>query len=220
MSDDQASSNAKWPASRESGPIRVEAHPTDTFEARSKTRSSERLICPSCQHTVESSELNSGSIHCENCGNSFRLERVALGSTIDEIRIVGRFQLLDRVGQGSFGTVWRARDTQLDRMVAVKIPHHHAIESVQDAERLEREARVAAQLRHTGIVRLYEILIVDDLPVMVSDFIEGITLKEFLQHSPADVSRDALCWSRRLPRRWTTLTSAGWCIGTSNRPTS
>ena len=109
------------------------------------------------------------------------MERVSLGSTIDEIRIVGRFQLLDRVGQGAFGTVWRARDTQLDRLVAVKVPHHHAIESVQDSERLEREARVAAQLRHPGIVRLYEILTVDGLPVMVSDFIEGITLKDLLK---------------------------------------
>jgi eukaryotic-like serine/threonine-protein kinase len=180
MSDDLSSPDANWPLSSESGPIKIESHPTDTFEARSETRSSERLICPSCQHTVVTSELQSGSVHCDNCGNSFRLERVLLDSTIDEIRIVGRFQLLDRVGQGSFGTVWRARDTQLDRVVAVKIPHHHAIEAGLDAERLAREARVAAQLRHPGIVRLYEILIVSGLPVLVSDFIQGITLKELL----------------------------------------
>ena len=180
MSDDLSSPGANWPSASASGPVRVESHPTDTFEARSETRSSERLICPSCHHTVVTSELQSGSVHCDNCGNSFRLERVLLDSTIDEIRIVGRFQLLDRVGQGSFGTVWRARDTQLDRVVAVKIPHHHAIEAGLDAERLAREARVAAQLRHPGIVRLYEILIVSGLPVLVSDFIEGITLKELL----------------------------------------
>ena len=133
-------------------------------------------------------ELKQGSVHCDNCGNSFRLERVWLGSKIDEIRIIGRFQLLDRVGQGSFGTVWRARDTQLDRVVAVKIPHHHAVESGLDVERLEREARVAAQLRHPGIVRLYEILTVDGLPVLVTDFIEGISLKELLSDPPADLS--------------------------------
>jgi eukaryotic-like serine/threonine-protein kinase len=180
LSGDQASTDAQQPAGGH-GPIDAGVHLTESFEARSATPSSQRLICPSCQHTVASSGLHSGSVHCDNCGNSFRLERVVLGSTIDEIRVVGRFQLLDRVGQGSFGTVWRARDTQLDRFVAVKIPHHHAIESVQDTERLEREARVAAQLRHPGIVRLYEILTVDDLPVLVSDFIEGITLKELLE---------------------------------------
>ena len=144
---------------------------------------------------------------------------MVLGSTIDEIRVVGRFQLLDRVGQGSFGTVWRARDTQLDRFVAVKIPHHHAIESVQDTDRLEREARVAAQLRHPGIVRLYEILTVDDLPVLVSDFIEGITLKERLQIRRLTF-RETADWSRRSPMLWTTLTNAGWSIATSSRPTS
>jgi WD40 repeat protein/tRNA A-37 threonylcarbamoyl transferase component Bud32 len=180
MSDDQASLGAEWPPLGKAGAIQVESHPTDTFEAKSQTRSSERLICPSCQHTVATGELQSGSVRCDHCGNSFRLERVSLGSTLDEIRIVGRFQLLDRVGQGSFGTVWRARDTQLERVVAVKIPHHHAIEAGLDAERLEREARVAAQLRHPGIVRLYEVLTVDGLPVLVSDFIEGITLKELL----------------------------------------
>ena len=100
------------------------------FEAKSATRPSERLICPSCQHTCRNRQSSrADSVHCENCGNSFRLERAWLGSTIDEIRIVGRFQLLDRVGQGSFGTVWRGSDTQLDRIVAVKVPHQHAIES-------------------------------------------------------------------------------------------
>ena len=102
MSDELSSPDAKWLLERESGPVRVESHPTDTFEARSATGSSERLICPSCQHTVVTSELQSGSIRCDNCGNSFRLERVLFDSTIDEIRIVGRFQLLDRVGPGLF----------------------------------------------------------------------------------------------------------------------
>ena len=51
-SDDLDSPKPTWPLPGESGPIRVELHPTDTFEARSATQSAEVLICPSCQHPV------------------------------------------------------------------------------------------------------------------------------------------------------------------------
>ena len=141
----------------------------------------DRLICPSCHHTLESGDLDGTSVHCNKCGGSFRLEKLEQPSTIDAIRVFGRFQLLEAVGKGSFGTVWRARDTQLDRIVALKIPHPHAIESGLDAEGLGREARIAAQLRHPGIVRLYEVLVLEDVPVLISDFIEGLTLKDFLK---------------------------------------
>ncbi len=181
MSDDQAPTGTTRASPSELGLIPGVADLTETLDAQPGEQSTERLICPSCEHTVAAGDYQSEVAHCENCGHSFRLERVWPGSPLDEIRIVGRFQLLDRVGRGSFGTVWRARDTQLDRVVAVKIPHHHALESVLDSERIEREARVAAQLRHPGIVRLYEILTVDEMPVLVSDFISGISLKSLLQ---------------------------------------
>ena len=111
-------------------------------------------------------------------------------STIDEIRVIGRFQLLDRVGQGSFGTVWRARDTQLDRIVAVKVPHRHAIESG-----LGRRApgtrgpgrRPAPPPGNRAALRNAD---VDDLPVMVSDFIEGLPLKDLLKIRRLDLSRE------------------------------
>ncbi len=69
----------------------------------------------------------------------------------------------------------------LDRVVAVKIPHLHVHATGLDYERVGREARVAAQLRHPGIVRLYEILTLEDLPVLVSDFIDGVPLKDLLE---------------------------------------
>ena len=77
--------------------------------------------------------------------------------------------------------LYGARDTQLDRVVALKIPHPSALETGLDAERLDREARVAAQLRHPGIVRLYELLTLENVPVLVSDFIDGLPLKDLLK---------------------------------------
>jgi WD40 repeat protein/tRNA A-37 threonylcarbamoyl transferase component Bud32 len=182
MRDDPRTQTGSRASTHAHGPDRPELGSTSDLQSETAPLASDRLICPSCHHTLDTSNLDqSYGVHCEKCGGSFRLERLAGSATIDEIRLIGRFQLLDRVGQGSFGTVWRARDTQLDRIVAVKIPHRHALESGVDAERLGREARVAAQLRHPGIVRLYEMLLVDDLPLLVSDFIEGIPLKQLLK---------------------------------------
>jgi WD40 repeat protein/tRNA A-37 threonylcarbamoyl transferase component Bud32 len=93
-------------------------------------------------------------------------------------RRLGKFQLLEKVAEGAFGTVWRALDVQLKRTVALKIPQAHLIESRDEVERFYTEARVVAQLRHPGIVTLHEVLIVDDLPILVSDFVSGISLRD------------------------------------------
>ncbi len=181
MCDDSGTLGAGWASTNAAGQSEPELGSTNLYRAMARLRGPDRLICPSCHHSLETGDQPSGTVHCEKCGGSFRLEGVWQGSAIDEIRVIGRFQLLDRVGQGSFGSVWRARDTKLDRVVAVKVPHPHAIESGLDIERLEREARIAAQLRHPGIVRLYELLTLEEFPILVSDFIEGLTLKDLLK---------------------------------------
>jgi WD40 repeat protein/tRNA A-37 threonylcarbamoyl transferase component Bud32 len=118
---------------------------------------------------------------CQECGSSFRVEFVDHPRISVDVRQVGRFQLLQRAGQGSFGTVWRARDSLLDRIVALKIPHPSLLSSAAYAERCQREARAAAQLRHPNIVRLYEVAELDGMPVLVSDFIEGVPLKDLIE---------------------------------------
>jgi tRNA A-37 threonylcarbamoyl transferase component Bud32 len=97
------------------------------------------------------------------------------------VRFLGRFQLLGQVGVGAFGAVWRARDPQLDRLVALKLLHPGLVSSAADRERFQREARAAAQLRHPGIVTVHEVTTLDGMPAIVSDFIDGVTLREFLE---------------------------------------
>ena len=84
------------------------------------------------------------------------------------------------MGAGAFGSVWRARDPQLGRVVAVKIPHAELVDSPKDLERIYREARTVAQLRHPGIVSVHEVLVHDGLPILVSDFVVGTTLRDLL----------------------------------------
>ena len=95
---------------------------------------------------------------------------------------LGKFELQAELGAGSFGYVFRARDTELDRTVAVKIQRAGSMASKEEASRFLREARSVAQLQHQGIVSLYEIGHTDDgVCYLVTEFIEGETLEERLR---------------------------------------
>jgi serine/threonine protein kinase len=94
-------------------------------------------------------------------------------------RRLGRFELLEELGSGSFGHVFQARDTELDRIVAIKIPRTGRLASQEDADRFLREARSAAQLKHPGIVALYDSgQTADGTCYLVEEFIQGRTLAQ------------------------------------------
>jgi eukaryotic-like serine/threonine-protein kinase len=93
---------------------------------------------------------------------------------------IGKFQLLERVGVGGFGTVWRALDVSLNRTVAVKIPHAHLVESPEVVARFYAEARAAAQLRHPGIVTVHEVSEHNGLRILACDFVSGMSLRDLL----------------------------------------
>jgi WD40 repeat protein/tRNA A-37 threonylcarbamoyl transferase component Bud32 len=141
------------------------------------------LICPHCQNAIELIQLGAeDEIVCPSCGSSFHLEQ---GSTTGwdsrtGQRRLGKFELLDRVGTGAFGTVYRARDTELDRLVAVKVPRAGNLADGPGLDRFLREARSAAQLRHPVIVPVYEVGQADGVPYLVSAFVPGITLADRL----------------------------------------
>src|SRR5262249_61074382 len=120
-------------------------------------------------------------VPCRACGGSFRVREARETTTTVRMRPLGKFQLLERVGLGAFGAVWRARDTELDRIVALKIPHASLLTSEADLERFRREARAAAQLRHPGIVTVHEVQMLEGLPTIVADFIQGVPLKDLLE---------------------------------------
>lgn len=142
---------------------------------------SAELRCPYCNSPTAAHATVNAEVHCRECGGSFRVAGPAATATVDEIRTLGRFRLLECVGRGSFGAVWRARDTLLDRFVALKIPHPSLLHERDFRERFRREARAAAQLRHPGIVSIHEVLEVEGQPVLVSDYIDGVPLKDLLE---------------------------------------
>jgi thiol-disulfide isomerase/thioredoxin/tetratricopeptide (TPR) repeat protein len=119
---------------------------------------------------------------CPSCGSSISLD--AGGTTgwlPDEApKRLGKFEFLEQLGVGSFGTVYKARDTELGRLVAVKVPRSGSLPKSEDMDRFLREARSAAQLKHPGIVALYDAGTIDGTCCLVSEFIQGATLAERL----------------------------------------
>jgi tetratricopeptide (TPR) repeat protein len=123
---------------------------------------------------------------CLSCGSKLSLvaDQTQDWSTSDgeaaaPHKNIGHFELIELLGSGGFGAVWKARDLQLDRLVAVKIPHKGRL-NLAEIERFLREARAAAQVRHPNIVSVHEVGLADEFVYIVSDFIEGLSLDNWL----------------------------------------
>ncbi|MEU0942890.1 serine/threonine-protein kinase [Streptomyces canus] len=99
---------------------------------------------------------------------------------LDGRLIGGRYRLVERVGSGPNGTVWRARDEQDERYVAVKEPRlagdPEDEERQRAAHRLPHEARAAAQVDHPAAVAIHDVLLDDELPWIVMELVEGESL--------------------------------------------
>jgi WD40 repeat protein/tRNA A-37 threonylcarbamoyl transferase component Bud32 len=152
------------------------------------------LLCPHCHNPIELVDAPAGDVLCPACGSTFRLEQgpTSAWGPRGRGRDLGRFELLDIIGTGAFGTVYKARDPGLDRTVAVKVPRAGNLAGREDLDRFLREARSVAQLRHPAIVPVYEVGQFNDLPYLVSEFVQGITLADLLsarRPPPAEAAR-------------------------------
>lgn len=119
---------------------------------------------------------------CPDCGVSSMVPDWTAAETIPpQASESDRFRLEEHLGTGSFGTVWRAEDTKLDRVVALKVLHPSLLATSQHRERFFREARALAQLRHPGIVTVFEVTELSGSPAIVSECVAGKNLHEWAQ---------------------------------------
>ena len=102
---------------------------------------------------------------------------------------LGPYEILSTIGAGGMGEVYRAKDTRLDRIVAIKIlPDHHASKP-ELRERFEREARTIASLNHPHICTLHDVGHQDGIDYLVMEYVEGETLAARLAKSPLSIEQ-------------------------------
>ncbi len=96
----------------------------------------------------------------------------------------GPYEILSPIGAGGMGEVYRARDTRLDRIVAIKVLPTHLADRSELRERFEREAKTIASLNHPHICTLFDIGRQDGTDYLVMEYLEGETLAHRLQKGP------------------------------------
>src|SRR5262249_3871494 len=104
----------------------------------------------------------------------------------------GRYEVIEELGAGSMGAVYKARDPMMVRDVAIKTIIPHIIGGPQAdefRERFFREARAAGRLAHPGIVTIYDVSEQDGIPFLVMEFVQGRTLQSVLDSERLPVDR-------------------------------
>jgi serine/threonine protein kinase/Tol biopolymer transport system component len=102
---------------------------------------------------------------------------------------LGEYEIVRPIGAGGMGEVYRARDARLNRDVAIKVLPEFASSNLDRLLRFEQEARAAAALNHPNILAVYQMGTYEGVPYLVTELLEGETLKETLSRGPLPLSK-------------------------------
>ncbi len=102
-------------------------------------------------------------------------------------KTISHYKILEKLGGGGMGVVYKAEDTKLKREVAIKFLPHHISANKENRQRFEIEAQAAASLNHPNITTIHSIEDVDDQLFIVMEFIGGIELKEKIKTGPINI---------------------------------
>ena len=98
---------------------------------------------------------------------------------------LGKYDILEKIGAGAFADVYKARDTALERTVALKIPAPFLLRDPGFIDRFQREARAAANLKHPNIVAIYDLGEIEGVCYIAMEFLPGCALGDLIKEDGA-----------------------------------
>jgi tetratricopeptide (TPR) repeat protein/predicted Ser/Thr protein kinase len=155
----------------------------------------EGIQCPQCRHSNPS-----GSVRCVHCSTSFAdsNETIAIdegwsramtggfgplgmGSFVPGDVIADRYEVIELIGEGGMGTVYKARDREVDRVVALKVIRPDLAGQAKILERFKQELILARQVTHKNVIRIFDLGSAGSLKFITMEFVEGRDLSHLLR---------------------------------------
>jgi tRNA A-37 threonylcarbamoyl transferase component Bud32 len=175
--------------------------PTDDLSAlagepQRGPRSVVQLTCPHCGSDIRLDDDQQQDVTCANCGSTFDRDPKATTAYPILPKKIDRFEIIERLGHGRFGVVYKARDPKFNLTVAIKLARPETVDTKGRLERFLIDAQAARRLKHPHIAQVYETGDALGVPYIVSDFVEGMTLDERLSGKPFAFQETAQLVSR------------------------
>ena len=137
-----------------------------------------------CSEPALRREVESLLVAHDQGEGSFMVQSPDVRQPLEKGAQLEQYTILARIGAGGMGEVYRARDTRLSRDVAIKVLPSFLSQDPERLRRFEQEARAAAALNHPNILAVHQMGTYEGAPYLVSELLEGVTLREQLKRGP------------------------------------